>query len=76
MQKPCRYVLIQTVLLGGIFLFANITLAETVYVKRSGTKMQATGSAKSKVLKKLTQGDCIRSVLQKRQILRSDRTRW
>jgi hypothetical protein len=59
MQKPGKYILVQPLLLAGLFLFANVVLAETVYVKRSGTKLQATGSAKSKVLKKLGQGTAL-----------------
>ena len=59
MQKLGKYLYIQTVLLAGIFLLANVVLAETVYVKRSGTKLQASGSAKSKVLKKLGQGTAL-----------------
>ncbi|MGV7220651.1 MAG: SH3 domain-containing protein [Nitrospinales bacterium] len=59
MSKPSKYFLIQTLFLAGTFLFTNSVFAETVYVKRSGTKLQATGSAKSKVLKKLGQGTAL-----------------
>jgi len=59
MQKLGKYLLIQIILLAGIWLFTNSVSAETVYVKRSGTKLQATSSAKSKVLKKLGQGTAL-----------------
>lgn len=48
----------------AIFLIASVALissvsAETLYVKKSGTKLQAEGSAKSKVVQVLGQGTAV-----------------
>ena len=58
-RKSNMFVSALAVLFAGSFLFANSVIAETVYVKRSGTKLQATGSAKSKILKRLAQGTAL-----------------
>lgn len=52
-----------------IFLLAGLgfvgdSIAETLYVKKSGTKLQAADSAKSKVIAKLSQGTLV-SVIKK-----------
>ena len=57
--------LLQLVLLLLIGLgFAGDGIAETLYVKKSGTKLQAADSAKSEVIAKLGQGTPV-SVIKK-----------
>ena len=41
------------------FGLASVVFAETLYVKKSGTKLQAEGSAKSKVVKVLGKGTAV-----------------
>lgn len=55
MIRLCRVALI---LLASIGLTSSV-YAETLYVKKSGTKLQAEGSAKSKVVKVLGQGTAV-----------------
>ncbi len=43
----------------GTLIFSGGVMAETVYVKKSGTKLQQSGSARSKVLKLLSQGTAL-----------------
>jgi len=56
-----------TLLLLAILLFTGLgfvsdSFAETLYVKKSGTKLQAADSAKSKVIAKLGQGTPVRVI--------------
>lgn len=70
-MKPFQAVSAILVRLSGcaVFLIASVGLAsgvfaETLYVKKSGTKLQAEGSAKSKVVKVLGKGMAV-DVLEK-----------
>lgn len=62
---PCSKMLVPLVifLLAGMS-FVSESFAETLYVKKSGTKLQASDSAKSKVIAKLSQGTPVK-VLKK-----------
>lgn len=50
---------------AGNFLLANSVMAETVYVKKSGTKLQQSASARSRVLKKLSRGTALEVAAKK-----------
>ncbi len=70
-MKPFKTVSSTMICLSGVavFLIASFGLAsgvfaETLYVKKSGTKLQAEGSAKSKVVKVLGKGMAV-DVLEK-----------
>lgn len=45
-----------SIFLAWGLVFPSVVFAETLYVKKSGTKLQAEGSAKSKVVKTLNAG--------------------
>jgi uncharacterized protein YgiM (DUF1202 family) len=57
--------LLVILLLAGLG-FASDSFAETLYVKKSGTKLQAADSAKSEVIAKLDQGTKV-SVIKKKK---------
>ena len=57
-QKLLQFALLLLVGLG----FASDGIAETLYVKKSGTKLQAADSAKSEVIAKLGQGTPVKVI--------------
>ncbi len=59
MTRDKIFIFTLVLLIMGSFLFASGVMAETVYVKKSGTKLQASGSGKSKVVKNLSQGTAL-----------------
>ncbi|MFQ5450527.1 MAG: SH3 domain-containing protein [Nitrospinaceae bacterium] len=63
-RKRLRILLPLFLFLLGAAVFVDSLSAQTLYVKKSGTKLQATDSARSKVVAKLNRGTAVK-VLKK-----------